>query len=313
MAKPTQCGRCGRENDPSFAFCLDCGLALRPPTPAPPAPSAAAVCASCGEPLRAGFRFCGRCGAPAGATPARPAIGPSGTGVHAALPPRTPAPPPEPPPLPHPRSGGVRLAAVRTDGLPGATHALEPGEAVCGRTEGAIRIADDPTVSPRHARFTLRHGALSVEDLGSASGTFVRIRDPRRLAPGAEVRVGRQLLRLEPAARPRHPEPDAVRAWGSADAGHRFRLVQLLEGGGTGEVFPLREGANQIGRESGEVTFPADRYVSARHARVEVTAEAITLADLGSSNGTFVRISGPVELSPGDQLLVGAQLFRIEA
>jgi pSer/pThr/pTyr-binding forkhead associated (FHA) protein len=38
----------------------------------------------------------------------------------------------------------------------------------------------------------------------------------------------------------------------------------------------------------------------------------VTVLDLGSSNGTFVKISGPVELAQGDQLLVGSQLLRVE-
>jgi hypothetical protein len=128
---------------------------------------------------------------------------------------------------------------------------------------------------------------------------------------GDELRVGRQLLRLEPLPRP--PAGGAgARPWGSRDAGATLRLSQLLEGGGTGEVFPLRPGENLLGREAGDVTFPSDRYVSARHARLEVSAETVLVTDAGSSNGTFVRIAGPIELGPGDQLLVGGQLFRVE-
>jgi pSer/pThr/pTyr-binding forkhead associated (FHA) protein len=52
--------------------------------------------------------------------------------------------------------------------------------------------------------------------------------------------------------------------------------------------------------------------VSARHARITVSGGEVTLADTGSSNGTYVKLRGPVELSPGDQLLVGAQLLRVE-
>jgi pSer/pThr/pTyr-binding forkhead associated (FHA) protein len=100
--------------------------------------------------------------------------------------------------------------------------------------------------------------------------------------------------------------------WGTKDPGYRFRLSQLLEGGGLGDVFPLREGENVLGREAGEVTFPSDRYVSARHARITVSGGEVTLADTGSSNGTYVKLRGPLELSPGDQLLVGAQLLRVE-
>jgi pSer/pThr/pTyr-binding forkhead associated (FHA) protein len=72
-------------------------------------------------------------------------------------------------------------------------------------------------------------------------------------------------------------------------------------------------GENQIGRETGQVTFPADRYVSARHARIAVGDFGLTLTDLGSSNGTFVRLVGPTALHGGDQLLIGGQLLRLDA
>jgi pSer/pThr/pTyr-binding forkhead associated (FHA) protein len=259
MATPTRCPRCGRENDRGFAFCLDCGQALR----GPPAAGAAAAVA---------------------------------------------------PPLPASAAGRVRwrLTIVRNDGTPGRSFPVPRGAIVCGRREGDLRLPDDATVSPRHARFTRAPAALTVEDLGSANGTFVRLRTPRRLSAGEELRVGRQLLRLEPLDRGGAPGDAGARAWGSRDRGARYRLVQLLDGGGVGEVFPLREGENVVGREAGDVTFPSDRYVSGRHARLTVRGEEVTLADAGSSNGTFVRIAGPVELAPGDQLLVGTELLRVD-
>jgi pSer/pThr/pTyr-binding forkhead associated (FHA) protein len=210
-----------------------------------------------------------------------------------------------------PAAGRIRLQVIRSDGLPGPVFAIDEQDAICGRTEGEIRFPDDLTVSPRHARFSLGSGALRVEDLGSVNGTFLRLREPRRMTVGQEMRVGRQLLRLEPLPRP-HREDQEVVPWGTADLGYRFRLSQLLEGGGLGEIFPLREGTNLVGREAGEVVFPGDRYVSARHARIEVAAGEITLADAGSSNGTFVKLTGTADLSIGDQLLVGGQLLRVE-
>jgi len=205
----------------------------------------------------------------------------------------------------------LRLAAVRHDGLPGTVFSLPEGETLCGRSEGELRLAVDATVSPRHAQFTLRGGRLSVEDQGSVNGTYLRIQAPRRLAVGEVVRIGRQLLRLEPLPRP--AEERAARPWGASDPGYRLRLSQLLEGGGVGEVFPLREGENTVGRDAGEVTFPGDRYVSARHARVDVFGGVVTLTDVGSSNGTFVRVAAATPLEAGDQLLVGGQLLRVEA
>jgi pSer/pThr/pTyr-binding forkhead associated (FHA) protein len=210
-------------------------------------------------------------------------------------------------------SGGAhpRLATVRPDGLPGFVFPLDREETVCGRTLGDVLLSDDPTVSPRHARFTVGDGHIRLEDLGSVAGTFVRLRSPRPLGMGDEFRVGRQLLRLEPLPS-EAPAGSGVTPWGSPDPGFRMRLAQLLDGGGLGEIFPLRAGENVIGREAGDVVFPADRYVSGRHARIDVAEGSVTLTDLGSSNGTFYKISGAVDLQPGDQLLVGRQLLRVE-
>jgi pSer/pThr/pTyr-binding forkhead associated (FHA) protein len=282
MAKPIKCERCGRENDPSLFTCLDCGQPLTRLA----APAVAGGCPRCGAPRQPGSRFCTRCGAELAATPPPEAARP-----------QAPA-------------RGPRLSSVRTDGAPGPSYPLAGPVSVCGRLEGQVLLADDPTVSPRHASFTLSGGRVTVEDLGSVNGTFLRIQAPHRLALGEEIRLGRQLLRVEPLPR---PAPGAGgQAWGGADAGCRLRLAQLLEGGGLGEIHPLHEGENVIGREVGEVVFPGDRYVSARHARVDLAGDAVTVTDLGSSNGTFRKLSGPTPLSPGDQLLIGGKLLKLE-
>jgi pSer/pThr/pTyr-binding forkhead associated (FHA) protein len=287
MAKPVKCERCGRENDPSLTACLDCDGPL--PSRAPP--PASAKCGRCGAPMLPGFRFCGQCGAEIAATPAPASAGPAA----GASPAR-----------------GLRLSSIRTDGAPGPAFAVRPPASVCGRLEGDIRLAEDATVSPRHATFMVIGDKVTVEDQGSVNGTFLRIRSPHRMATGEEIRLGRQLLRLEPLPRPSTDGAEA-HAWGPADPGYRMRLAQLLEGGGLGEIHPLHEGENVIGRESGEVVFPGDRYISARHARIDLAGDAATVVDLGSSNGTFRRISGPTPLSPGDQLLIGAQLLKLES
>lgn len=279
MAKPMRCERCGRENDPRLVACLDCGRPL--PSPAPPA--ASFECGRCGASVQTGSRFCAQCGFDVAH---RPATG-------------------------NTTQRGLRLTVVRTDGAAGPAFPLLEPQSVCGRLEGSLRLSDDATVSPRHARFKVRGEAVVVEDLGSVNGTFVRIRSPHRLEPGEELRLGRQLLRIEPLPRPPQDAP-GTRAWGAADPGYLLRLAQLLEGGGLGEIHPLHEGENVLGREAGEVVFPGDRYVSARHARIDLSRGEVTVTDLGSSNGTFRRITGPTPLAPGDQLLIGAQLLKLE-
>jgi pSer/pThr/pTyr-binding forkhead associated (FHA) protein len=310
-----QCPRCGRENESSFAFCQGCGQELLQSSP-----GGERHCPGCGWKIEPTFRFCGHCGLPAAETASPPAaedqppvlqrstrIAPPSPGPSE----RSQAPAPSLPQQP-PVAGswrGVRLVPVRHDGLPGTAHALGSEGAVCGRMQGQLRFADDATVSPEHARFTILGEAVVVEDLGSVNGTFLRVRSPRPLASGDEVRLGRQLLRVETISR---PVEGSARPWGSADTGYRARLTQLLEGGGAGEVFPLRQGENAIGREVGQVCFPSDRYVSARHARIDVSDTGMVLTDVGSSNGTFVRITVPTQVVAGDQVLLGMRLLRVD-
>jgi pSer/pThr/pTyr-binding forkhead associated (FHA) protein len=88
--------------------------------------------------------------------------------------------------------------------------------------------------------------------------------------------------------------------------------VQLLEGGGEGDVFPLKQGEKLIGRGTGDVSFPQDGYVSSRHCLVTVGDGHIGVKDLGSANGTFVKISGAAPVAAGDLLLVGEQILRVD-
>ncbi len=304
MARPVKCPRCGRDNDASFAYCLDCGQSMRPAPPAGAAP--ARHCAGCGSPLQAGFKFCAHCGraaasstAPAGPPVAPRVVAPS-TPDETQLQVAVVAAPP-------------RLSAVRHDGLPGLVLELLREETLCGRTEGELRLSDDPTVSPRHARFIRKGTQVRVEDLGSVNGTYLRLRAPHRVTVGEELRIGRQLVRLEPLPRRAASDEREGTAWGSADTGATLRLSQLLDGGGVAEIFPLGPGENTVGRDAGDVTFPGDRYVSARHALIKVEPGGVTITDLNSSNGTFRKVIGSADLTAGDQLLLGAQLFRLDA
>ena len=68
-----------------------------------------------------------------------------------------------------------------------------------GKGPSTLQVADDPTVSTRHAEVALRGGLFVVTDLGSTNGTFVnnqRITQPTRLADGDLLRFGNTQLKF---------------------------------------------------------------------------------------------------------------------
>jgi hypothetical protein len=202
----------------------------------------------------------------------------------------------------------VTVQVVRADGGPEMSFALNKEEAIAG-TVGDILLNKDPFIAPAQARFFFRGSRLMVEDVGGGNGIYIRLKAEHELDAGQEIRCGRQRLMLEllPA-----PQPATPKIWGSPSYGCRARLLQWLEGGIRGDAFPLKEGENRLGREVGDITFSGDAFVSGRHAVFLVSPGRVSIRDLGSSNGTFLRLSQPTALENGDQLLVGKQLLKLE-
>jgi pSer/pThr/pTyr-binding forkhead associated (FHA) protein len=208
---------------------------------------------------------------------------------------------------PHPR---VAVRVVRADGGPEAVIPMR-GESMLAGRSGDITVPDDPFVADPQMRLFFSGARLAVEDIGGGNGVFTRLRSERELSTGAEVRVGRQRLLVE-AIPPLVPAEDGSISWGSPDPGARFRLVQMMEGAQRAAAWLLREGDNHIGREQGDVTFPHDGFVSGKHAIIHVAPEHLRIKDLGSSNGTFLRLAAPAFVENGDQFLIGRQLVRVE-
>lgn len=74
------------------------------------------------------------------------------------------------------------------------TELLHEGDQVVGRDPTSDIWIDSPKVSWRHSRLVVSHGAVTIEDLGSKNGTFVRetrIGGPVALEDGDELRIGR--------------------------------------------------------------------------------------------------------------------------
>jgi DNA-binding winged helix-turn-helix (wHTH) protein len=78
----------------------------------------------------------------------------------------------------------------------------------------------------------------------------------------------------------------------------------------------LFEGENVIGRAPACALCVDDASVSRRHAQVTVEDGVARVADLGSTNGTFVNdvpVSGPVPLADSDVVRVGEVAFTFRA
>jgi pSer/pThr/pTyr-binding forkhead associated (FHA) protein/RNA polymerase subunit RPABC4/transcription elongation factor Spt4 len=302
------CGQCDMFVPMGTDQCTECGHGLSfgsagasagqaPPTPSQEELMEQArhyVCKECQSSVPSGQKFCGACGA---AVPQ--VIQDLQTDYFGAM----QAP------------GKARLILIRGDqGVDGLTYLLQGTEHVAGRQDSQILFPDDAWISPRHANFVYREGQLVVTDEGSKNGVYVRVKEPVQLERGDVFLCGQELFRLDAGPTDTAgPGEDQTYFYASPHRPCSFRLVQLLENGAEGMVICARENSVQIGREDCDLNFPEDIYMSGTHAKVHASGgDRFTLTDLGSRNGTYVRIRSEHALTHGDYLFVGHQLLRVE-
>ncbi len=315
------CTHCGKNNRERHRFCLDCGTALvRTPAPATPAAHDATsrppevsrrhpatdrqprpgLCPQCAADNPPENRFCAACGFQLRAAVEAPSsIGTMSQG--------------RPIPL---TQRALELALLHGDGTVADAIALTASGTRVGRDRGAI-FSGDTFLSTRHCTISIGSGAASgvvhVRDDDSLNGVYLKLaaQRPHLLAPYQVFRIGQEIIRFEPLET-QAPDEHGVELLGGPIAGYVGRIVLLLGRTSTGMAVPVPEAGLHIGRERGQVVFPEDGYISGTHCRLSSDQGRVYLTDLGSSNGTFVRIREQLELSVGDTLLLGQQLYRIQ-
>lgn len=285
-------------------------MVAQPPRPAsnpPPIPDVkiadVVVCPQCQHQNPKNNRFCAGCGYNLGALQQIAQSIPAAAPAQVAVAPAS--------------AGAVRpmtLVALRADGSEAGRYQM-PDVAIVtvGRDTGSI-FAGDSYLSPRHAVITRRGNDVLVKDAGSLNGVYMKLRpqEPWPLEFGDVFRIGQEIIRFEELlAQP--TSADGVRRFGSPAKGYVGRLALVIGRDTTGNAFPIPERGIHCGRERGDILFSEDGYVSGLHCRIAKGNDGrIALTDVGSSNGTFVRLKVEHSLVPGSVLLMGQQLFRVD-
>ena len=282
----TKCGRCGNTNGPDVTFCQFCGTRLDAEALSDLA--AARVAAAPPASTRSTDRMV--------------ETGPVGQPMAAAI-------------RVGQQQAGFKLVVVHRDGTDGIAYNLLGDQIDIGRTEGDL-LFEDPHLAPRHARIVASLTGRVMTPLESRNGIYVRLRGPIDLQDGDHLLVGKQVLRFElltDAERSLRPALEhGVVVFGTPVRPPWARLRQITQAAITRDVFHLTRPDVVLGRETADLVFSDDEFMSRRHAQISFRNGRGHLEDLGSSNGTFLRLRGPHGLISGDLIRLGDELLRFE-
>ncbi len=129
---------------------------------------------------------------------------------------------------------------------------LESARVVGSGSQADLRLVDD-TVSTEHLRVTPEGARFRVEDLGSTNGTLYegsRV-EALEVGPGATLKLGRTVVRIEPTARPLEVRPSSARRFGElvAESLAMREVFAVLELAAPQDVTVLVTGETGTGKE----------------------------------------------------------------
>lgn len=221
-------------------------------------------------------------------------------GKAAALVAPRPAAPPIVPPAPsepvdaRPPQRETQLVVLHPDGTPEELFPISKDITTIGRS-GADVTCDDVYMADQHARLVKRAGGHAIEDTGSGSGVWIRTQGAggRPLKEADVVWVGGQILM-------------------ATKQGEHWAVAHYDGEGAYKATYPIGERGAFVGRGSEVTLDPADMSLSRRHAQFRVEGGVLNVFDLGSKNGTYVKLTAPLALANGDEFRVASKRFRFE-
>jgi pSer/pThr/pTyr-binding forkhead associated (FHA) protein len=230
--------------------------------------------------------------------------------------------------------------------LPAPSPGAGPGQLPGPTEERAIELGDDtnevrigrrpdlelplpyPALSGLHAQLVRVEGRWQIEDLGSTNGTRVdgeRLapRQPRPIAPGAQIKLGQITLIFDgtvgAVAGAERTATIARRLVSDLFAASSDRAMPSLAiAGGVPARPPLRLEATDrrylAGRgETCDLQLVSEE-ISREHAEIVRLWDGVVVNDLGSKNGVRVNdvaVSGRRRLRDGDLIQIGPATLRL--
>lgn len=279
------------------------------------APVSQRICRQCGEEVAQGHRFCGACGAKydeelssGGGEEVRSESGNKRTVERPSFVFNSAMPTEQ-------KLAQFRLHQINDDGTVGDLIPLYEGENVVGRVSSPS-LSNDRFVNPKHVKITCHDDVAILEDNNSLNGVFLRLsKTSSEIYDGDTFRIGEELINYchgsssQPILTKRAEEQTELIGGKEGEGWGYLRVI--IGAFAEGSVYRLDKETVKIGRTQGEIVFARDGFVSGSHAAISQQGDHALLTDLGSSNGTFLRIKGSLTVTETAHVLIGNKLLRI--
>lgn len=189
----------------------------------------------------------------------------------------------------------VQLVSLHPDDSAEETFPLIKDSVIIGKKAPDIACGDDVYMADTHAVLARAADGYRLEDKSGGSGVWLRAKGVagRPLAENDLVWIGAQILMV-------------VKQGGGWAVTH-YNAEGVQQG-----THAIPEKGLIVGRVESVYLDKADLSLSRRHAQFRIENGALGIFDLGSKNGTYVKLMAPTQLVNGDEFRIASKRFRFE-
>ncbi|CAD8205181.1 unnamed protein product [Paramecium pentaurelia] len=163
----------------------------------------------------------------------------------------------------------------------------ETGAKIGRHSSNQILILEE-NISRFHAEIIFQDHIFALKDVGSTTGTFIKILKSLTLKTGMLIELGSnqfQVLSID-----------------QKDNGGLEFSLQVIEGPNLEDTIVIQLNKDKpsvtLGRKSTvDISFPEDHHLSNQHAKFYLVDSSVQLEDHGSTNGSWLRLSGEGKMS----------------
>jgi pSer/pThr/pTyr-binding forkhead associated (FHA) protein len=196
---------------------------------------------------------------------------------------------------------------------------LPPGSKFCGFCGSALPATPPPppppTVRPQQGRTTPppKVATTPVPSRKATPPTPEQNAPTSAIVPPGRVQTTPRVStppRTTPPAVPKPAEGGGTQVFlGLHVPKIEAKIIEVKQDGSTGKSLRILK-ETFIGRGNCDASYPEDVLLAPRHASLRIREGKLFLNDLGTPNGTFVKLRQDTELSAGDIFLLGREIFR---
>jgi pSer/pThr/pTyr-binding forkhead associated (FHA) protein len=169
------------------------------------------------------------------------------------------------------------------------------GTTTIGRKFCDIVVPEDTYLAERHASVVHGPDGFLLRDDGSVTGVFLKAAEGKSLevSPGDLLRLGKQFLVF-------------------AYEANTHSFAHYDQSGTLVQRYDLGEGTIVLGRDAPDIVLDkGDMTLSRRHLSITLKGERVSIKDLKSVNGTYIKVRTALKLDDGGLFRVGQQAFKL--